>query len=126
MEFVLEAFTVETIDSGRQQLDGQGRFADIPFTLNGNTGDADAEIEATFGEVRFSSSTKYAKNSLDVDIALGSLDSIGKLIKVENLPAEDLTLAGNIAVRGETVVLSNLVAGLGNARLTMNGELDDA
>ena len=126
MEFVLEAFTVETIDSGRQQLDGQGRFADIPFTLNGNTGDADAEIEATFGEVRVSSSTKYAKNSLDVDITLGSLDNIGKLIKVENLPAEDLTLAGNIAVRGETVVLSNLVAGLGNARLTMNGELDGA
>ena len=126
MQFVLETFTVETIDSGRQQLDGQGRFTDIPFTLTGSTGDEDAEVEATFGDVRFSSSTKYARNSIDIDIVLGSLDNVGKLIEVENLPAEDLTLAGNIAVRGETVVLSNLVAGLGNAKLTMNGELDGA
>lgn len=126
MQFVLETFTVETIDSGRQQLDGQGRFTNIPFTLTGSTGDEDAEVEATFGDVRFSSSTKYARNSIDIDIVLGSLDNVGKLIEVENLPAEDLTLAGNIAVRGETVVLSNLVAGLGNAKLTMNGELDGA
>jgi AsmA protein len=125
-EFALEAFTVETNEAGRQVLNGQGRFTDIPFTLTGSTGDADAEIEATFGEVRFSSSTKYARNSIDIDMSVGSLDNVGKLIEVENLPAEDLTLAGNIAVRGETVVFSDLVAGLGDARLTVNGEVDSA
>ena len=125
-EFGLDTFTVETNEAGRQVLNGQGRFTDIPFTLTGSTGDADADIEATFGEVRFSSSTKYARNSIDIDMSVGSLDNVGKLIEVENLPAEDLTLAGNIAVRGETVVLSDLVAGLGDARLTINGEVDGA
>lgn len=125
-EFVLDNFTVETIESGRQQLDGQGRFTDIPFTLTGNAGDEDAELEATFGDVRFSSTTQYARDSIDIDISLGSLENVGTLIEVENLPAEDLTLAGNIAVRGKTVVLSNLVAGLADARLTINGELDGA
>ncbi|MGW8368112.1 MAG: AsmA family protein [Gammaproteobacteria bacterium] len=126
MEFVLDTFTVETLESGRQALNGKGRFTDIPFTLDGSTGDEDAEVEATFGDVRFSSSTKYARNSIDIDVSLGSLDNVGKLIEIENLPAEDLTLAGNISVRGETVVLSDIVAGLGDARLTINGELDGA
>lgn len=125
-EFALEAFTVETNEAGRQVLNGQGRYTDIPFTLTGSAGDADAEIETTFGDVHFSSSTKYARDSIDIDMSVGSLDNVGKLIEVENLPAEDLTLTGNIAVRGETVVLSNLVAGLGDARLTVNGEVDGA
>ena len=123
-EFALDAFTVETNDSGRQVLNGQGRFTDIPFTLAGSTGDDDAEIEATFGDVRFSSSTKFARNSVDIDMSVGSLDNVGKLLEVENLPAEDLTLTGNIAVRGETVVFSDIIAGLGDARLTVNGEVD--
>ena len=125
-EFALEAFTVETNESGRQALNGQGRFISIPFTLTGSTGDDDAEVEATFGDVRFSSSTKFARNSVDIDMSVGSLDNVGKLLEVENLPAEDLTLAGNIAVRGETVVFSDIIAGLGDARLTVNGELDGA
>jgi AsmA protein len=125
-EFLLESFAVETNESGRQEFDGRGQLIEIPFTLAGDAGDQDSEFEATFGDVRLSSSTQYSRDSIDIGISLGTLDSVGKLIEVENLPAEDLTLAGNIAVRGETVVLSNLVAGLGDAQLAINGEIDGA
>jgi len=125
-EFLLESFAVETNESGRQEFDGRGQVIEIPFTLAGDAGDQDSEFEATFGDVRLSSSTQYSRDSIDIGISLGTLDSVGKLIEVENLPAEDLTLAGNIAVRGETVVLSNLVAGLGDAQLAINGEIDGA
>ena len=123
---VLESLTVDTDASGRHVFDGQGQFSDTPFTLNGSGDDDDAELEATYGDVRFSSSTRYAGESFDIDISLGSLDSVGKLLEVDDLPAEDLTLAGNIVVSGPVVRLSDLVAGLGDASVTLNGELDGA
>ena len=123
---LLESLTVDTDVSGRHVFDGQGRFTDTPFTLNGSGDEDDAELEATYGDVRFSSSTRYAGESFDIDISLGSLDSVGKLLEVEDLPAEDLTLAGNIVVSGPVVRLSDLVAGLGDASVTLNGELDSA
>ena len=123
---VLESLTVDTDASGRHVFDGQGRFTDTPFTLNGSGDDDDVELEATYGDVRFSSSTLYAGESLDIDISLGSLDNVGKLIEVEDLPAEDLTLAGNIVVRDSVVRLTDVVVGLADARVTINGEADGA
>ena len=123
---VLESLTVETDESGRHVFDGQGRFIDTPFTLTGSGDGDDVELEATYGEVRFSSSTLYAGESFDIDISLASLDNVGKLIEVEDLPAEDLTLAGNIVVSGPVVRLTDVVVGLGDARVTINGEVDGA
>jgi AsmA protein len=123
---VLESLTVDTDASGRHVFDGQGRFADTAFTLSGSGDNDDAELEATYGDVRFSSSTRYAGESFDIDISVGSLESVGKLIEVEDLPAEDLTLAGNIVVEGSLVRLSDLVVGLADARVALDGEVDGA
>lgn len=125
-EFVLESLSVDTNDAARKDLEGQGRFLDVPFTLSADAGDEDAEFEATYGEVHFSSSTRYAGDSVDIELALGSLDSVGKLIEVDGLPLEDLTLAGNVSVHGETVKLSNVVVGVADARVAINGEIDAA
>jgi uncharacterized protein involved in outer membrane biogenesis len=123
---VLESLTVDTDDAGRHVFDGQGRFVDTPFTLSGSGDDDDADLEATYGDVHFNSSTRYEGQSFDIDISLGSLDNVGKLIEVEDLPAEDLTLAGNIVVQGPLVRLSDLVVRLADARVALNGEVDGA
>jgi uncharacterized protein involved in outer membrane biogenesis len=123
---VLESLTVETDESGRHVFDGEGRLADTPFTLAGSGDDDDAELDATYGDVRFSSSTWYADESFDIDISLGSLDKVGTLFEVEDLPAEDLTLAGNIVLQDSVVKLSDVVLGLADARVTINGEVDGA
>ncbi len=123
---VLESLTVDTDESGRHVFDGEGRVGDTPFTLAGSGDDDDAELDATYGDVRFSSSTGYADESFDIDISLGSLDKVGTLIEVEDLPAEDLTLAGNIVLQDSVVKLSDVVLGLADARVTINGEVDGA
>jgi len=118
----LDELTIRTNSHGYQEIDGQAQWADVPITLAGTIDSQDAEIEATFGDVRFESTTAYENDAVDFDISVGPLDALGELIAVENLPSETLSIAGNLAARGDVVVLNQLVATLGPARLAFDGE----
>jgi len=118
----LDELTIQTNSHGHQEINGQAQWADLPIILAGTIDSQDAEIEATFGDVRFESTTGYENDAVGFDISVGPLDALGELIAVENLPSETLSIAGNLAARGDVVVLNQLVATLGPARLAFDGE----
>lgn len=121
---VLDELTITGNESGGQNIAGNGQLSDLAFMVTGDVDDTDAEIEGTIGDVRYRSKTRYENGALDVEVSVGTLDALGKLLDVENLPAEDLTVAGNIRARGNSVILTDLVTSVGPASLTANGELD--
>lgn len=126
MVFTLESVTVITDETGRQVIAGSGAFLDRALTLDGVVGEQRAEINATFGNIRYRSVTRHRGTEADLDITLSRLTDVGEVLQVENLPAEDLTLSGNIALRGERLLLSDVTFGVATAKLVINGELDGA
>ncbi len=121
---VINELTMTENESGGQNIAGSGQLSELAFMVSGNVDDTDTEIEGTIGDVRYSSRTRYENSALDVDFSVGTLDAVGKLLEVENLPAEDLTVAGNVRARGNSVILTDLIASVGPASLTANGEID--
>jgi len=122
----LESLVVATDDEDRKQLDASARWSDLPIGLRGSFANRESEIEATFGDVRFNSTTQMPDDSMDFTASFGSLADLGKLIDVENLPVEDLALKGNVAVHGDSVILSGIAASLSGLEVTLDGELDGA
>lgn len=120
----IESLTLSEADGGAKSIDGLGQLTEWPLTVAGTIDDMDADIEASLGDVQYRSQTHYEGGALDFDLALGTLENVGKLVEVENLPVEELTLTGNIGTRGDTIVLTDVVAGIATASLTINGELD--
>jgi uncharacterized protein involved in outer membrane biogenesis len=121
---VLDELTITGNESGGQNIAGNGQLGELAFMVSGNVDDTDTEIEGTIGDVRYSSRTRYENGALDVDISVGTLDALGKLIEVDNLPTEDLTVAGNIRSRGNSVILTDMIASVGPASVTANGEIN--
>ena len=126
MVFTLESITVITDETGQQAIVGSGAFLDRALTLDGVISERQAEINATFGNVRYRSVTRHRGTEADVDITISRLTDVGEVLAITNLPAEDLTLSGNIALRGESLWLSDVTFGVATAKLVINGELDGA
>jgi AsmA protein len=126
IDFVLDSLVVSTDDADRKLIEGQGQLSDTPVKLSGSIDGIQTDFEAGYGEVRLTSKTEQSDGSVNFALSLGSLSEVGKLVEMENLPVEDLSLDGNIALRGDTVVLSNVVASVTGLRVTIDGQLDGA
>ena len=120
----LDELTINANETGGQDIVGNGQLSDLAFALAGNVDDTDAELEGNVGDIRFRSKTFYEDGALGVDLSVGKLDALGKLLEVEGLPSEDLSVAGNIRARGNSIVLTDLVTSVGPASLTTNGQID--
>lgn len=126
MSVGLESLTVVTNDAEQQEIDGAADFLGTPITFNGTVDDSLSDINATFGNIQYRSVTEYSSGEAVVDITLSSLSDIGDTMEISSLPAEDLTLTGDIALRGDNVVLTDLAIGVGTAKLIVNGDVDGA
>ena len=126
MVFMLESVTVITDEADQQVIAGAGSFLDRALTLDGVVSAQRADINATFGNIRYQSVTQHRGTEADVDITISRLTDVGEVLQLANLPAEDLTLSGNIALRGESLWLSDVTFGVATAKLVINGELDGA
>jgi len=125
-EVAIDSFTVETDADARRQFDGSAQLSGTPVGLNGFVTGSHTELEANYGDVRFAASADRPDQSLDFTASLGSLASVGELIDVENLPAEDLDVEGNLRLRDGGLVISGMVASIPGMRLTLDGTLGGA
>ncbi len=126
IDFMLDSLVVSTDDADRKLIEGQGRLSDTPVKLSGSIDGIQTDFEAGYGDVRLTSRTEQSDGTVDFALSLGSLAEVGKLVEMENLPVEDLSLDGNVALRGDTVVLSNVVASLTGLRVAIDGQIDGA
>jgi uncharacterized protein involved in outer membrane biogenesis len=123
---VLERLSMVENDSGLRVVDGTGQYLELPFTIAGTVDDADVEVSATLGEVRYQSKTRYTNRAVEFDVTVGTLEQLGLLAETEGLPAEDLSLAGMVRVDGDTVTLNDVLVTVGPASVTLNGDVDSA
>jgi hypothetical protein len=126
INLALESLTVVTDEAGQQVIVGAGSLLERALTLDGVVREQQADINATFGTIRYHSLTRHRGAEADVDITISRLTDVGEVLEITNLPAEDLTLSGNIALRGDSLWLSDVTFGVANAALVINGELDGA
>jgi AsmA protein len=61
--------------------------------------------------------------SLDFDASFGSVTEIGKRFGVNNLPGDDLVMAGNLALRGGALAITDFRASLTGMEITIDGEI---
>ena len=123
---VLERLSMVENDEGLKILDGTGQYLELPFTIAGTVDDADVELDATLGEIRYESKTRYMDRAVEFDVTVGTLEQLGLLAETEGLPAEDLALAGRISADGDTVTLNDVLVTVGPASVTVNGTVDGA
>ena len=126
INLALESLTVVTDETGQQVIVGAGSLLERALTLDGVVSEQQADINATFGNIRYHSLTRHRGAEADVDITISRLTDVGEVLEITNLPAEDLTLSGNIALRGDSLWLSDVTFGVADAALVINGELDGA
>jgi len=60
--------------------------------------------------------------ALAIDASFGSVAEVGKRFGVTNLPADDVLMTGNLALRGGALVVSDFRASLTGLELTLDGE----
>lgn len=126
MVVVIDSVSVSTEPEDLRVIEATGRLSETPMTLSAEVADAAVDLQATFGEVRFTSNTRFEGDTLDFTLEVGSLANVGKLIEIENLPAENLRLAGGVSVDEGVVSLSEIVATVEGAEVTLDGTLDTA
>ena len=83
-------------------------------------------VDATTGDIAASlQATRRAKN-VQFNGELRDLATLGKALGVEELPAQPLTLDGQLAMSGNTLSIDSLNATLASARAAINGTASSA
>lgn len=118
--------TVVTNEDDQQQIEGAAQLFDLPVTVAGTVDDHRADMSATLGNIQYRSVTEHAGGEVVLDITVSKLSDVGEVLEIAGLPVEDLTLTGDVAMRGDSVVLTDLAIGIGTAKLTINGDIDGA
>lgn len=124
MQVTIEQLDVVVNDAGSRNFSGNGTLLDKPLSIEATRDEDWLEVQASIDDIELESKLQYASGVLSVDATLHTLDRLGVLLGIEDLPTESVTLTGNLAARGESLVISDLVATLADARLTVDGELD--
>jgi len=119
----LASLDIQTDESGLHVLEGQGLWSERPFTIEGAVADRTADLDVTLDRIELRSSAKLSDGSVDFSAALGALDELGRIFGIENLPAKPLTLNGSVALQGDSVRLSNVLATLGSSRIIVDGNI---
>jgi len=119
----LASLDIQTDESGLHVLEGQGLWSERPFTIEGAVADRTADLDVTLDRIELSSSAKLSDGSVDFSATLGALDELGRIFGIENLPAKPLTLNGSVALQGDSVRLSNVLAALGSSRIIVDGNI---
>lgn len=123
IQFLLDSLTVTIDADGQKAIVGSASLLDRPITLDGIAAEERAELNATFGNIQITSVTQHRGTEADVDITISRLTDIGEVLAIANLPAEDLTMSGNVAYRNDDLLLNNVTLGVATAKLVIDGRL---
>lgn len=123
MVFDLESLTVLTDEDDTQVIVGSAAFLERALTLDGIIANQQADINATFGNILYHSVTQHRGPEADIDITISRLTDVGDVLEISNLPAEDLTLAGNVVLRKQRLWLQDVTIGIATAQLVINGSM---
>jgi uncharacterized protein involved in outer membrane biogenesis len=122
-EVTIDSLDVTVNEAGQHVIDGKGQWMEWPLSLAALAGNRKVELDAAAGELAIHSTVDYPADTVDVTAVFTTLDKIGQLVEVEGLPVGELSLSGKVGVRGDTIRLSNVVAGLGSTELAIDGEV---
>ncbi len=120
----LQSLSITTNEAGQYVIDGEGQWTEWPYSLSGLAADRQAELDVTLGDLVLRSTFDFPTDTVDFTAVLSTLDKLGEIVEVEGLPSADLSLKGNVASKRGSIILSNLLAELGSARLALDGEVD--
>lgn len=81
------------------------------------------KIDASAGDVNARANTTASGDSVKFDASVATLDKVGTLLEIGELPAEELTLSGSLAVASDTIQLSEFLATAGAVEARATGVL---
>ncbi|WP_439133831.1 AsmA family protein [Pseudomaricurvus sp.] len=108
------------------QAEASGQFAETPVDFNAKVVGNHVVVNAKADEFSLTSQYVYRDQSVDLDASISTLDKIGHWLEIEDLPAEDLKLKGNVAVSDGNLLLNDVVASLSGLELRVDGHIDSA
>lgn len=124
--FALNNLDIRAQDDHLTTLNADATLAQLPLTLAGEVTAVRSDLKLKIGEVDINSQYDYADSDVAFKTSVSSLNALGQLLSLDNLPTENLTLGGSIAIDGNKIHLSNITAALSDMQLILNGVLDTA
>ncbi|MBU3068806.1 AsmA family protein [Aestuariicella sp. G3-2] len=125
MEALLDQLNISG-NTSEWQARATGSLAETPIAFDAQVVGRHIVLNASAEDLTLTSEYDYHDKTVDIDASLGTLDKLGPWLEVDNLPAEALSLKGNVAVDGGKLLLNNLVASLSGLELRLDGEIDPA
>lgn len=122
--FSVERFNLETAEDDVRTYSAAAMLDDLPVSVEGTYSAHVIDLAAEAGEVEFRTTSTFSGNSVDVDLSVGTVDQVGQLLAIEDLPAEDLSLAGDFSLQGQSVLLSGVVVEIGSMQVRIDGTID--
>jgi len=120
----VESFTVNQRDSATTEINGTGRFIDIPLSVSGQVSEHHTDLRAQAGEVKLVSKYDYPEDTVNFSSSLSTLSDLGGLLKIEELPDTELSLEGHVSMSKGNVMLKRVVASTKGIRIALDGEID--
>ena len=120
----LRNFALESGQDDVRSYTADAVLDELPVSVDGTYADHMVDLSAQVGEIEFRTTSSFRGNTVAVDLSLGTIDEVGRLMTIEGLPAEELSLKGDIELDGQVIRLSDVAAMIGTLRVTMDGAID--
>ncbi len=124
--FSVQNFNVDTGEDDVRSFSAAALLDELPISVDGTYADQAIDLAGKAGDVEFRTTSSFSGNTVDVDLSMGTVDAIGNLIAIEDLPAEDLSVTGDVSLEGQSVLLSDVVITLGSMQVAIDGSVDGA
>ncbi len=124
IELLLDKLTISGSKTTAWQAQAEGKLVETPIEIDARVTDNHVDLKAKADDILLDSRYDYQQQSVDVDLKLSTLDKLGRWLEVEDLPAEDLDLKGNVTLDGNKIVLKDLIASLSGLSLQLDGTID--
>lgn len=125
MEALLDQLDISG-NTSEWQAKATGHLANTPIAFDAQVVGHHIVLNANAEDLTLTSEYDYRDKTVDIDASLSTLDKLGPWLEIDNLPAEALSLKGNVAVDDGKLLLNDLVASLSGLKLRLDGEIDPA
>ena len=116
----------ETIEELLAATGGEAALAgplklDAEFARNGEQNTLKANV--ALSDVTITADTSLVDETATLDVTLATLDRLGELLEVANLPAQELKATGSLTMAPTTIGIDELLVTVASAQARITGEL---
>ena len=94
---------------------------DADFTHDGDESRLKADV--ALADVKIAAETSLADETATLDVTLATLDKLGELLEVADLPAQELKATGSLTVAPATIGIDELLITVASSQARLTGEL---